>query len=210
MRGQRVSMLSPGLAAFGAALPDFALAAVFLTAWRSPELLPEAFIGWCVLIILLEFFIVHSAGFTGFVLTGGWRPRRKLIAMAGLGAFYTLLVGGFALAAKSWWVLASFWGLMINRMLSGLFARGGDDERMVVMASWAASVFFYVLAVAVTAIAPVPPLGITPEVVAAQGFEMGGLWAEEPHRAVAAGFFYFLAVGLVELAMHRWMPESRG
>ncbi len=205
MNGPRAGFPPPALAGPGSALPDFALAVVFAAAWIHPASLPDRTVAWCVLVILLEFFVVHSAGFTGFVMTGGQPPQKKLLGMLGLGAFYTLLLGGIAISAGSWWLLASFWALMLNRMLSGLFVRGGDGERMFVMASWAVSVFFYIVFVMLTCILPIPRLGITPAVVGAQGFTIGGLWTSEPHRAVACGAFYFFAMGVSELFMHRWM-----
>lgn len=198
------AFVTPALAGLGAAIPDFVLSAAFFTAWVAPQRLPERFVAWCVLVVLLEFFVVHSAGFTGFVMTSREAPQRKLIGMLLLGGFYTLMVGGFALSMKSWWLLWSFWALMINRMMSGLFARGSDGERMAVMATWAAGVFCYILSVTITVMLPLPALGITPEVVAAQGFEIGGLWTSEPHRAVACGAMYFGLIGVAELFLPRW------
>jgi hypothetical protein len=195
------------LAGIGAAVPDFAMAIVFLSVWLAPGALAPKLVSWCLLVMLLEFFVVHSAGFTGFVMTSRQAPHRKLLVMLLLGGFYTLMVGAFSMTFQSWWPLASFWGLMINRMLGGLLARGSDDDRMFVMASWAASVFFYVVLAFVTVIAPIPAFGITPQIVAAQQFTGGGLWIDEPHRVVAFGVFYFLATGLSELFMSRWIAH---
>lgn len=193
------------LAGIGAALPDLALAGVFLAIWISPDWFHGKIVAWCLVIMLLEFFIVHSAGFTGILLTSRQSPQRKLTGMLGLGAFYTLMVGAFALSFGAWWPLVSFWLLMLNRMLGGLFAGATTPEhRMFVMSSWASSVFFYVVLVFVTLIAPIPPLGITRDVIAAQAFDGGGVWIEEPWRVVALGCFYFFATGVMEILLERW------
>lgn len=199
------------LAGLGAALPDFALSFVFLAAWISPAWFTEKMVSWCLLVMLLEFFIVHSAGFAGFVMTSRQPPGRKALAMLGLGAFYTLMIGALSASFRSWWPLASFWGLMGNRLLGGLLGRTtAPADRMFVMTSWAASVFFYIVFVFVTILGPVPALGITPAVIAAQEFTSGGLWVEEPHRVVAFGVLYFFATGVAELFIHRWAPAARG
>ena len=59
----RIAM--PGL---GASLPDAALAGIFLAAWIVPERMGDGILGWCLLIMLLEFVIVHSSAFLGSVI----------------------------------------------------------------------------------------------------------------------------------------------
>jgi hypothetical protein len=55
---------------------------------------------------------------------------------------------------------------------------------------------------------PVPRFGLTPDVVLAQHLPSGGLWIEQPQRAMAFGFLYFVLVGLSELFDHRWVASS--
>jgi uncharacterized protein (DUF3820 family) len=45
----------------GAALPDLALAGVFLVTWVTPATFPHGTIGYLMLLMLLEFIIVHSS-----------------------------------------------------------------------------------------------------------------------------------------------------
>ncbi len=56
----------------------------------------------------------------------------------------------------------------------------------------------YVFGVFATIVLPVPRLGITPEVVAGQGFTSSGAWIEEPQRVIAFGVLYFTILGLFE------------
>ena len=195
--------------AVGAALPDLCMGAVFLTAWLAPERLPAHAIAPLTLVMLLEFIVVHSGGFAGFVILGPLAPDRKLLALIGLGCFYTLFVGSFALGFHTWWPLASFWALMLNRMLSVLLGQAqSGDERAMLQRGWAAGVIFYLAFTFVTIILPLPRLGLTPEVVSAQRLPGSGIWIGQPWRVMAFGFLYFTATGFSELAEHRWLGNS--
>lgn len=189
-----------------AALPDLALGATFLITWFHPATFGEKAVSGFLLLMLLEFITVHSAGFMGVVLVSGWTKRKRLLALLGLGCLYTIFVGGFALSFGEWWPVWSFWLLMANRLLGVLIGQAPEGrEKVFIMASWAASVFFYVAFVFLTSFAPMPAFGLTPEFVGGLGLPGGGLWIEEPHRVIAFGFLYFLAMGLAELAGGRWL-----
>lgn len=195
------------LAAVTAAVPDFAIAAVFLSTWLRPDSVQPGLAKTLVLVMLLEFIVVHSAGFMGVALAGTMPAGRKVMAALGLGAFYTLFVGGFALAFKTAWPLWSFWGLTMNRVLGALVHRmDGSGSMDYVVRSWAGGAVFYLLFAFATVLLPVPRLGPTPAVVAGLGLEGGGLWIDEPWRPLAFGTCYFAAVGLAELIGHAGMP----
>ena len=107
--------------------------------------------------MLLEFIVVHSGGFAGVVMFGDLAPRSKVTALAGLGLFYTLFVGAFALAFHTWWPLASFWGLMANRMMSGLIGQAAPgEEKALAQRGWAAGAVFYLLFAFATTLPPIP------------------------------------------------------
>jgi len=59
-----------------------------------------------------------------------------------------------------------------------------------------------------TTVIPLPVLGITAEVIAAQGFTESGIWIEQPYRVIAFGFLYFSALGLYELWSQVRTPVS--
>ena len=67
----------------GAAIPDLTMGLVFLVAWIAPARLGARPIPGLVLVMLLEFIVVHSGGFAGKVALGdggrcqgsGSRPR---------------------------------------------------------------------------------------------------------------------------------------
>ena len=69
---------------------------------------------------------------------------------------------------------------------------------------WGIGVFCYVMLVFATVILPMPAFGVTQEMIARQGFTMGGLWIDEPFRVLAFGFLYFATIGLAELFSYKW------
>jgi hypothetical protein len=197
------------LPALFAAAPDLGLAAVFLLVWIAPGMAPAGTLEWLMLVMLLEFIIVHSSAFMGTVMFGTGTRAQKLMRVLGLSAFYTLFVGGFALAFKTWWPLASFWGLQVNRMLGVLVGqppRGG--ERAFMGRTWAAGALFYLGGVFATVLLPVPRLGLTREFVSGESLPGSGQWVDEPHRLVAFGFLYFAATAISELYGHRWINPA--
>ena len=183
-----------------AAVPDLLLAGTFLVTWVAPYTFGDLTVKRLLLLMLLEFIVVHSAGFMGAAAISDL-PKAKIVgAMLGLGLLYSLFAGAFSLAFSSWWPLAAFWGLMANRLLGVLVGQPAEGrEREFVMASWAAGAGAYLLSVFATVFTPVPRLGITPAVVSTLSLPGSGLWIEEPHRVVASGVIYFGLVGLWEL-----------
>ncbi|MFI5371994.1 MAG: hypothetical protein ACHQ52_10590, partial [Candidatus Eisenbacteria bacterium] len=191
-------------AAVMAALPDFALAALFLRTWITPDPSRPGFAGYLMLVMLLEFIVVHSAAFMGTVTIAPGSPVAKTARLAGIGVFYTLFVGAFALAFHQWWPLWSFWGLIVNRMLSVLLKQPpAGEERAFVQRQWAAGALFYILAVGLTTMLPLPRLGVTPGAIAAMHLGGRGLWIDQPWRVLAAGTLYFGATAVSELFDHR-------
>jgi hypothetical protein len=187
------------------ALPSFFLGGMFLITWIAPDAFEEKMVSYLMLVMLLEFINVHAAGFMGNTIISDTGRGTKAIAIIGLGVFYTLFVGAFALAFEQWWPLWAFWGLVLNRLLGIVLGKvlTGQEKKMI-ETSWAIGVFCYVMLVFATVILPVPSFGVTSEVIARQGFTMGGLWIDEPQRMMAFGFLYFSVIGLTELFSYKW------
>jgi len=192
-----------------AALPDFGLAAAFLATWIAPDLLGVQRIGHLMLVMLLEFIVVHSAAFMGSVAIGAATPIERTKRVVGIGLFYTMFVGGFAAAFRTWWPLGAFWGLTLNRLLGMLVGQvPTEDAKAFMQRGWAVGALAYLAAVGLTTFLPIPRLGITRAVRAAADLPGSGLWVDEPERVLAAGFLYFAALGLSELVDHRWLPDG--
>jgi hypothetical protein len=189
------------------ALPDFGIAALFLTTWIAPRTFGDRMVGYLMLVMLLEFIIVHSSGFMGSVmLNDPLSSRAKLKSLLGFGAFYLLFAAGFSLGFQAWWPIWTILLMTLNRMMIVLMGNIPDkQERAYIQRGWAVSAMCYLLLVMVTVFLPLPRLGITRAEVAAQDLPGSGLWVDEPHRVIAFGFLYFLATGLSELYSHAWL-----
>jgi len=187
------------------------IAFVALATWINPQWLGIEFVRWFVLLMVVEFIVVHSTGFLGGIAFSDEAPRRRLIGTALVGGFYTLFLLGAALGFKSWWPIISFWSLTLNRLLGAVII-GGDQEaaRAYVGRTWVAGVLFYLLAVFPTTILPMPEFGITSSVRRALDLPGEGLWISEPHRAVIFAMLYFGLVGFSELYSHRWAVNLPG
>lgn len=192
-----------------AATPDLALGLTFLIVWLAPFPLPRDIVAGFTMVMLLEFIIIHSSAFMGVTLFKPGPRKKKLLAMLGLGAFYTLFVGGFALAFHTAWPVVSFWLLTLNRMAGVILGTAPTGEaRAYVQRSWAAGAVFYLMGAFVTTLLPIPRLGLHGAAMANQELMGSGLWVSEPHRVIAFGFLYFTAVGLSELRGHEWARKG--
>lgn len=204
-------MPRPSLPDTLAAIPDLLLAGTALVTWIDPAILGAEKVHYFVLLMLLEFIVVHSAGFMGVVAYGKASRAARGAAMLGFALFYTLFVGAFSLSFHEWWPLIAFWVLVINRLAGALLGQASDENtRGLVRAGWAAGVAFYLLAAFATILIPIPTLGITPEVVAAQHFPGSGLWIEQPWRTVAMATLYFGLQGWWSLVGYRRVERLAG
>ena len=190
--------------AVASALPDVALSVVCLAVWIAPTAFSPDLPRWIMLTMLLEFVVIHSSAFMGQVLFADGAAGKRAMAVLGLGGFYTLFVGGFALTFHTAWPLVSFWLLTLNRMASVLFRpTPGAGQRPYLNATWAAHVLCYLLGAFATIFPAVPRLGFTPGFVASLRLPGSGLWISQPWRVVAFGAIYFAAVAALEWTDYR-------
>jgi len=202
MTSQRAGLLS--------ALPDVGFAGVFLITWIRPATFGPFMVKWLLLVMLMEFIIVHASGFMGVVATGPSSRAARVFLLTVLGAFYTLFAGGASVVFRSWWPITAFWGQTLNRMLGVILGQATDAQhRDLVMNGWAAAVMFYLGGCFATILLPIPTLGITPAVVAAQHIPGGGLWVEHPEKVIAFGVIYFALTGWSEITAHDWTGKIR-
>jgi hypothetical protein len=178
-----------------AAIPDLTIAGVCLAVWIAPTRLGTHRIGELMLLMLIEFMVVHSAAFMGTAAYADAPRTTRTKRVLGLGVFYTLFVVGFSLGFKTWWPLVGFWA-------------PSGAERELIRRGWGIGALFYLLAVMITTLAPVPPFGIDEAAIGAANLPSSGLWVREPYRVVAAAFLYFAARGVSELVGHRWFKGA--
>jgi hypothetical protein len=102
-----------------AALPDALTAGAYAWAWLQPLRFGEGVVKTLMLVMLMEFLVVHSGGFLGVtVLSDGFTRVQKSLAILGFGCFYLLFArpsawpsmpGGRCAPSCGCWARASRW-----------------------------------------------------------------------------------------------------
>jgi len=178
-----------------AALPDAATAAVYGWAWFFPFQFGAATIKTLMLIMLIEFLVVHSGGFIGMmVLSEGVSRKAKTLGILGFGSFYMLFAVGFSLAFDAWWPALTFLYLLAAKFAMVWLVplpRAEESERMTTL--WGMSVAFYLAAVFAGVLLPLPRFGLDVETVSLLALPGEGLWIEKPHTLIVSGLLYFAA-----------------
>ncbi|MBI4829421.1 MAG: hypothetical protein HY804_11545 [Nitrospinae bacterium] len=183
------------------AAPDFSLAGLYLFTWFFPMAISDTMLNYLLSVMLLEFFVIHASGFLGAYTqewdSGGFR----LGPVLGLGAFYTIFVGGFAVIMGEPWLIAAFWMLILNQLMGQFLGQGEPEERAQIRAAgWVARAVFYVGGVTLTMILPLPALGVSKEFYTlTEASAASGEWIDRPQTMLALGVLYFGAVGWFEL-----------
>lgn len=166
--------------------------------WVDPLAIENgAWVKFGVGLLLLEFLFVHSSAFMGHMARLGERGKR-IAALLGFVAFYGLFAAAMIAAVdepRLAWVYA---GVMAGRTFAGWSDARGSETAM--MATWALSVVLYLACVFSSVMLDWPHLGLPPQLgMQLLGTGGGGVWEEEPHRAIAAGAVYFALLALLEL-----------
>lgn len=175
------------------ALPDAVTAAFFASVWIAPRWLGDQAVANGMLMMLVEFVLVHASAMIGATAYNPNLSRgRKALVVIGSGAFYALFVAAFALSFSAWWPLLAFGWLLLGKLVV-VFNRVRPSEATVqdVRRDWGISAVAYLVGVFVTVLLPLPRLGITKDVVAMLGLPGSGLWVEKPHTVIAFGLLYF-------------------
>ena len=188
-------------------MPTLAVAAAFALTWWQPTLLHPRAVPALVTGLLLEFFVLHSAGFLNVLALGREKGWQQAAMITGVGLLCLALVAGFAAAVEDVWPLLAFAVLFVLRVVDGLGMRGDvESRRMALMASWAFGVAAYLFSLFLSLLAEVPVLGLPPGQAAAAGMD----WLSvDPHRMLCAGALYFTLVGSFELVLGVRAPRQQ-
>lgn len=199
---------SPLLRGFSA-LPDAITAGFFLVVWVAPMAFGAGAVKTAMLIMIVEFILVHGAGFLGSTAYADNVSRaNKVKALVGFTLFYMVFILSFSLIFKEWWpVLAFAWLLMAKLGIALDRKAPAAEHRIRAQSGWALAVMAYLGGVFATIILPVPRLGIGKELQPLFEIPGSGDWVDKPHTVVAFGALYF---GF--LAWAKWkdwvLPES--
>ena len=175
------------------ALPDAITCGTFLCAWIAPGLIGYDRVRDLMLLMLIEFVVMHSGAFSAVVLGAENVSRAKrALWLAGFTAFYSLFVLGFSFAFGSTWPIWGFLWLFVSRFLLLFTSRAQKEEKMQRMfLGWIVSALAYLCGVFATTLLPLPRLGITPQAVAAIHLPGSGMWVDKPWTVLAFGTLYF-------------------
>jgi hypothetical protein len=182
------------------AFPDAITAGIFLYAWIAPLAWRKNLVGELMLVMLVEFILIHSAPFLGNIVLASNMPlKQRLKVFAGFTILYSLFIGAFAAGFKSWLPVIAFAWLVSAKLVSLVTDREHSErDRQRMRGYWGVSAGYYLLAVFATLFLPVPELGITRH-GSAYGIPGSGEWVSNPHTVVAAGFLYFGLLALTKL-----------
>jgi hypothetical protein len=174
------------------ALPDAITAGIFLYAWIAPLAWRQTLVAELMLVMLVEFILIHAAPFLGnIMLASGMPVKHRLRVFAGFTLLYGLFIGSFALGFRSWWPVVAFIWLTAAKLVPiATDMRHTRRQQQRMRGYWGVSALFYLLAVFATVFIPFPELGITRH-GAAYGIPGSGHWVSHPNSVIAAGFLYF-------------------
>jgi hypothetical protein len=188
---------SPGLAGrVLSALPDGVTAFACLVVWIAPRVFGDDAVKTLLLMMVMEFILVHATGFfTASALATDATRMQRIGPMLGLALVYMLFVCGFAYAFRAWWPLTVFLWLLVGK-IAWVFAnpRNSDDEKARQMSAWAFSVVAYIGAVFAGLMLPLPRLGLDAATVATLRLPASGEWITYPHKAIASAVLYYAAL----------------
>ena len=183
------------------ALPDALTGIACVVVWIAPFAFGQGAVKTVVLMMLMEFLLVHGTGFfTAIAFMDDVSRGKRLLMMLGLLAFYATFIAAFAWMFRAWWPVWVFAWLVIAKatwVFSTPVGRGEEVNRQMV--TWAFSVVAYLAAVFGGVFLPVPELGITADIVPTLGLPGGGEWVERPHTAVAGMAFYYFAIAAFKI-----------
>jgi hypothetical protein len=188
-----------------AAAPDALTALCYAVTWVAPFAWSGGAVKTLMLVMLMEFLVVHSGGFLGAtVLADDVSKAKKSLALVGFGAFYLLFATAFSLAFQAWWPVLTFAWLLGSRFaLVWLSPLPREDEKSRQMSLWALSVAAYLFAVFMGVLLPLPRLGVSEAVVGQLGLAGSGLWVEKPHTVLCSGLLYF---SVMAWSKWKWGP----
>lgn len=178
------------------ALPDAVTAGVFFWVWLDPTGWRKELVAQGLLIMLVEFILIHSGGFFGAIVLNPKEERgRRIKMLLGLGIFYSMFVAVWSWQFSSWWPLLFFFWLVGAKLVNLLLGRRTPDElQQRQMGIVGMSVAFYLLCVVATLFLPLPKLGLTHH-GHYYGMPSSGEWVSHPHIVISAlvGYFGLLA-----------------
>ncbi len=195
-------MVQDRIARWASALPDAVTSAFFLSVWIAPAWWGAGAIRTGMLMMLVEFILLHATAMLGSMLlqSDGDRDKRRhrLALVASLGGFYLLFIAAWSYQFRAWWPLLAFGWLLLGKAWQAFQPLPGEARRRRMQSDWAIGAMAYLAGVFLTVFVPVPRLGMSGAIVAEAGLPGGGLWVSQPQTVIAFGAFYFAVLAITK------------
>lgn len=198
---------SARLSRIAGALPDALVAAGCLFVWIAPRTVGVHWVKQVVVAMLVEFLAVHSGAFFSGAVAGAFAGWRRIGMYAAFAAVYLVFAAGFSLAFETWWPVQSMAVLLAMKTWTYVLDRDTSSrEEARQRGIWGGSAAVYVIGAVLSAILPIPELGIDDAVRVAADLPGSGAWVEQPQRVVAFAVAYFAALAWMKLTYDPMAP----
>lgn len=188
------------------AAPCFSMGLRLLEVWRNPMAVESGrWVRLGVGIFVLEFILLHAGIMLGAAAAGASSGGARLLGTLGLTAVYALFAGAIALGFRSRMLFMSFLGMVAGRFVALVVGISNEDQGLLLAHAVLGMVLYFTMVMA-SVFLPWPRRGIT-EAIAAESRvpNSGGLWVEQPHRAIGPAAVYFLLLGTAEVLLMTWV-----
>lgn len=194
MKGMASTLLPRVLAA----LPDTVTAGIFLTLWIAPLTFGERGVGNAVLVMLVEFILIHAAVLLPLliaVIVVRIHTRvNGVLLIAACTIFYLFFLMALSVAFDSWWPCIAFTWMIASKFIVVVPAhnaqRAAGDRQVMI---WTLSAVAYLLILFATLLIPLPEFGFA--TIHSSDLELPrgatGAWMSDPGKVIAFGTFYF-------------------
>ena len=198
VRAARDPRTGPRLAAWASAVPYLWLCYVFIDVWRQPEAWGDGtWVHHCVILMVVEFFLLHSGVFIGGAAASAGTLRERLRTLGWVVGFYVAFVGAMAAISDDMSIIKIYGIAITGRLVTIAIATNDPGVRLAERSVVGA--MLYVLLVPVSIFLPLPELGIDHGIARRAFPDSEGVWTEQPHRGLFMGVVYFSCMAAAEL-----------
>lgn len=187
------------------ALPDFLSAGLFLWCWMAPGAWRPALVSELGLLMLMEFFVLHSSMFL-VMGSGEGGVAAKLTLAFFVMLFYIPVAGAFVWWHGGWWPMLGFAWLLTTKVAGMLAGQGSAPfEAKRGRFYWGSAAGYYVAFAFIAVLLPMPKLGFNGKAP----YAWDAFWNISPQAVMAWGFLYFGALGVTRaLEKPQWIADT--
>lgn len=187
--------------------PSFTMGFKLLTVWRDPGSVDGGrWVRYGVGLFVLEFILLHAGVMIGgaAAASGGGFDWGILLLLG----FYALFAAAIAWGFRTSSLFHSFAWVIGGRALGSVLGISTESQQLFLAHSLVAMAI-YITLVVTSVIIPWPRRGITEQIAAEQRVPgSGGLWVEQPHRAIGPAAVYYLLLGIAEVGLLTWVDAA--